>query len=119
MESRFCEMKTNPGVIDIGAVPVLDYRDFTRTLNDLMTSDSIHCLTYFAIPADKLRFYCWLADDSSGTVFILSHEQSNDPGLVLDSLTPAHFLLHIFEREIHEDQGVGFSGHPWLKPVRY
>jgi Ni,Fe-hydrogenase III large subunit len=27
--------------------------------------------------------------------------------------------LHGYEREIHENFGVGFEGHPWLKPVRY
>ena len=27
--------------------------------------------------------------------------------------------LHIFEREIHENFGINFTGHPWLKPVRF
>ena len=27
--------------------------------------------------------------------------------------------MHIFEREIHENHGVTFTEHPWLKPVRY
>jgi Ni,Fe-hydrogenase III large subunit len=27
--------------------------------------------------------------------------------------------LHIFEREIAENFGINFPGHPWLKPVRY
>ncbi len=37
----------------------------------------------------------------------------------MKSLTPGFPQLHIFEREIHENFGVEFEGHPWLKPVRY
>jgi Ni,Fe-hydrogenase III large subunit len=34
-------------------------------------------------------------------------------------LTPVCPQLHIFEREIHEQYGIDFEGHPWMKPVRY
>lgn len=120
MESRFYEMISNPGVLDLAAIPVLEYRIFMSTLNELMNSGSTHCLSYFAIPEiAHFRFICCIADDSTGKTYILSHEQSREQGLVLESLTSTYFPLHIFEREIHEDHGVGFSGHPWMKPVRY
>ena len=49
---------------------------------------------------------------------MFAHEINKDKP-VLKSLTPVCSQLHIFEREIHENFGVEFEGHPWLKPVRY
>ncbi|MBE3085515.1 MAG: NADH-quinone oxidoreductase subunit C, partial [Bacteroidetes bacterium] len=43
----------------------------------------------------------------------------NKDQVVLKSITPVCSQLHVFEREIHENFGVEFEGHPWLKPVRY
>jgi Ni,Fe-hydrogenase III large subunit len=37
----------------------------------------------------------------------------------LESLTPAHPQVHLFERELAEQFGVRLPGHPWLKPVRF
>ncbi|NJK97265.1 MAG: NADH dehydrogenase subunit, partial [Bacteroidales bacterium] len=38
---------------------------------------------------------------------------------MLPSFTAKHFSFHIFEREIHENFGLKYNDHPWLKPVRY
>jgi Ni,Fe-hydrogenase III large subunit len=35
------------------------------------------------------------------------------------SLTPACPQVHLFEREIAEEFGLEFLGHPWAKPVRF
>jgi len=35
------------------------------------------------------------------------------------SLTPACPQVHLFEREIAEQYGIVFDGHPWMKPVRF
>jgi Ni,Fe-hydrogenase III large subunit len=37
----------------------------------------------------------------------------------VSSLTPSCPQLHLFEREIAEQYGVVFEGHPWFKPVRF
>jgi Ni,Fe-hydrogenase III large subunit len=37
----------------------------------------------------------------------------------LPSLTPRCPQVHLFEREIAEQFGLRFEGHPWFKPVRY
>ncbi len=37
----------------------------------------------------------------------------------LPSLTAQFPQFHCFEREIHEQYGIGFAGHPWLKPIRF
>ena len=66
----------------------------------------------------NLKFYCCIADDNNNSIKVFAHEQNKDQP-VLKSLTPVCSQLHIFEREIHENFGVEFEGHPWLKPVRY
>jgi Ni,Fe-hydrogenase III large subunit len=37
----------------------------------------------------------------------------------LASFTAKNYCFEKFEREIHENFGIGFTDHPWLKPVRY
>lgn len=120
MESRFCEQKNNPAVVEVANIPVLAYPDFMNAINEQMQSGSVHCLAYFAVPEkDLYRFICCLGDDSNGKICILSHHLRKDNKPALDSLTKKHFNFHIFEREIHEETGVEFPGHPWMKPVRY
>ncbi len=65
-----------------------------------------------------LKFYCCIADDENKNIRVFSHKLDKG-SLQLKSLTPVVSQLHIFEREIHENFGVEFNGHPWLKPVRY
>jgi Ni,Fe-hydrogenase III large subunit len=64
-----------------------------------------------------MKFICCIADDGSGTIRILSHEQSD--GASLRSLTAKVYAIHVFEREMSENHGVVFENHPWIKPVRY
>ncbi len=40
-------------------------------------------------------------------------------GPVEPSLTPDLPAVHMFERELAEDFGIEFEGHPWMKPVRF
>jgi Ni,Fe-hydrogenase III large subunit len=120
MEKAFTEIPVNPAVVELAKIPVLDYPAFMQAVDELMAPVSAHCLTYFTVPGGRsFRFICCIADDSNGKVYVLSHEQPVEPGIVLDSLSAKHFPFHIFEREIHEEHGVGFRNHPWLKPVRY
>lgn len=44
---------------------------------------------------------------------------SSIDGLKLPSLVNDYPLFHIFEREIWEQTGLCFEGHPWLKPLRF
>jgi Ni,Fe-hydrogenase III large subunit len=120
MEKGFAELVNNPAVVSLSEVPVLEYPRFMTAVSGLMESEAAHCLAYFAVPeSHRFRFFCFMADDASGKILITSHEQPQSPGLVLESMTARHFPFHVFEREIHEEHGVMFSDHPWLKPVRY
>lgn len=42
-----------------------------------------------------------------------------NPGEAFESLSRDYPQLHCFEREIHEQYGLAFSNHPWLKPIRF
>jgi len=104
---------------EINSVPVLGYDLFYDEVMVLLGNVSHHCISYHCqASSDRLKFICCIADDETGNINILSHE-SKPGGSPLRSLTPACPAMHIFEREIHENYGVEFEGHPWLKPVRY
>jgi Ni,Fe-hydrogenase III large subunit len=119
-ETRYIELLTNPGTMLMEDIPVLKYADFNAFLDLLMGEEGTHCVAYFAVPEkDTYRFICCMAADENHTILVFSHEQPSEPALSLPSITARHFQFHIFEREIHENTGIGFEGHPWLKPVRY
>lgn len=112
-------IKNNDLAIGLKSIPILPYDEFYGCVKDMLKDDAKHCLTYHAVEhQEKLRFYCLIADDEDHSVSILSHETA-DHKAILRSLTPECISLHIFEREIHENFGILFDGHSWLKPVRY
>ncbi|MCX6288078.1 MAG: NADH-quinone oxidoreductase subunit C [Bacteroidetes bacterium] len=109
----------NPLVVPLVEIPIFDYTVFMDTIADLMKDESRHCVAYHVVPLHgKLRFFCCMASDHEKNIVLLSHEQNTSPLPVLPSLTAAHFLFHMYEREIWEQYGIQFIGHPWLKPVR-
>ena len=57
-----------------------------------------------------------LADDANGRLFVA---RTASDGTKFDSVVPEVVEAHLFEREIAEQYGVKFEGHPWLKPVRF
>jgi Ni,Fe-hydrogenase III large subunit len=112
-------IKNNAAPIDIDRIPLLTYDIFCSQVVDLLKNDANHCLNYYAVEkSGKLTFYCFIADDNDYSIKVLSFAQPKAQ-IVLKSLTPVYNQLHIFEREICENFGVEFEGHPWLKPVRY
>lgn len=113
----YIEVRNGSGPVGIGEVPVLEYGSFYEEVCTMLGDERFHCLSYFCYPAGVgQKFICCIADDGSGTIRILSHEHSGRAPL--PALTPKVYAMHIFEREIHENQGVMFEEHPWLKPVR-
>lgn len=114
----YIEIRNGSAPVGIGDIPVLEYGRFYDLVCTLLGDERFHCLTYFCYPAGEfLKFICCIADDGSGTIRILSHEQSG--AVPLRSLTSEVYAMHIFEREMNENHGVVFEDHPWLKPVRY
>ena len=116
---RYSEILNNSSPAAISGIPELDYDAFSDQATEMLRDETKHCLAYYGVETgDYLKFYCCIADDENNSVMVFSHRQKRD-NLLLKSLTPAAIQLHNFEREIHENFGVGFEGHPWLKPVRY
>jgi Ni,Fe-hydrogenase III large subunit len=116
-EKRYIELFTNPGMVSLREIPVLEYHDFSAFVDLLMGEEGTHVVMYFAVPVqDKYKFICCMAADENHALILFSHEQ---PGLSVPAITARHFQFHVFEREIHERYGISFEGHPWLKPGRY
>lgn len=120
MNQQYAEVFENPCTVRLADIPVLDYPKFLAFLDLMMGEEGTHCVNYFVIPyPEKYRFFCCMAADENHALVIFSHEQPRIPGLILTSVSARHFQFHVFEREIHEKYGIGFEGHPWLKPIRY
>jgi Ni,Fe-hydrogenase III large subunit len=74
-------------------------------------------VAYFGVAEPgALRLFLVLADDARGTLAVGS---TRVEGGSLPSLTPRCPQVHLFEREMAEQLGVAFAGHPWPKPVRF
>ena len=109
----------NQEAIAVSAIPTLSYEAFGETVSALLTDPSRRCVCYHGVPQDGgLQFFCGIADDQAGDITLLSYRLPAEV-LLLPSLTPRHQALHVYEREIHENHGVAFDGHPWQKAVRY
>ncbi len=109
----------NNQTIPVAEIPELAYSDFLE-LNTGFLHDSPekHCVNYFGFPeGTQIKLFCCIADDSTHQIYVSScRVKSTD---TLDSFSALNFNFEKFEREIHENFGVGYSNHPWLKPVRY
>ncbi|HZX62009.1 MAG TPA: NADH dehydrogenase subunit [Bacteroidales bacterium] len=117
---KFIELKGQPGMVKLDAIPVLHYAGFCVLISELLREKSNHCLNYFVVPyPGKYKFICCIGSDEKKSVLVFSHEQDKAETISLPSLARMHFPFHIFEREIHEHYGFYFPDHPWLKPVRY
>lgn len=112
----------NNQTIPLSEIPNLSYPDFADAVKNKMTSLDCHFVSYFGYPLpenDTHKFICIIADDANSDLHITSYELQNVLNASIVSLTPNIPAIQIFEREIHENFGVQFSNHPWLKPVRY
>lgn len=114
-----CIVKNN-GNVSLDAIPVYPYHAFGELMIAYLSDVANHCANYYAIPdAGGYRFLAAIANDEKNEIHLLSHILAAGTPLELISLTPKVNALHIFEREISENYGIRFIGHPWLKPVRY
>ncbi len=109
----------NNQTIPIQSIPVLKYEDFLSVNLSLLQDASSHCVNYYGLfEAGIIKLICCIANDSDHTVLISSSEIIGGEN-IYPSFTAQHFSFHIFERELHENFGIRYNDHPWLKPVRY
>jgi Ni,Fe-hydrogenase III large subunit len=111
-------VRLRPGqAIARSRVPLLSGDDFRRAILDGVASGQrVAALVADQDAAGKIHLCAVLAD--SGRSILRVGVMAAD-GDRLPSLTPACPQVHLFEREIAEQYGIVFDGHPWLKPVRF
>jgi Ni,Fe-hydrogenase III large subunit len=105
-------------------VPSLEPSQFRGWLVNGVRDKGRRVVSYFgAAPdaaggpaAEGIGLVAVLADDANGR---LSVARTTCDGAAFGSVVPEIAQAHLFEREIAEQYGVVFEGHPWLKPVRY
>jgi len=108
----------NGGALPLADIPRLTPAEFAAMCKARLTEGArlVACL---AVPEDEgaasVTLIAVLADDEDGDLLVIGQE----PGREFESLTPRIPQFHLFEREIAEQYGVTFAGHPWFKPVRF
>lgn len=109
----------NNQTIPVSEIPEMDYGDFIDLNTGFLTdSPERHCVNYFGYPiGNQIQLICCIADDNTHQIYVSSCLVKT--GDTLYSFTARNFNFEKFEREIHENFGVGYNDHPWLKPVRY
>jgi len=119
MSQLYSEIFENPFTIGLREIPVIDYDVFYDNFSGMLSDQANHCVAYYGVEVPGyLKLICCIANDKSHSIRVFTSRLINEKRSV-KSLTPACPQIHIFEREIHENFGVEFQGHPWLKPVRY
>jgi len=104
--------------IELNNIPFSNKDIFISNISNLLNENNAHCISYFAVKHQNIyKLYCAVANDNSRDIAI----NTTEIGLFeeIQSLTPKHNHIHVFEREMHEQHGILFTGHPWLKPLRH
>ncbi|MBZ5857098.1 hydrogenase large subunit [Flavihumibacter profundi] len=110
---------SNNETIPLSSIPELDYPAFLeQNILSLKNSAGSHCVNYYGIPwNDNVRLICCIANDELSSINISSAlVETGKPFNTFSKQNPA---FEKFEREIHENFGIQYTDHPWLKPVRY
>lgn len=109
----------NSEAVPLKMIPEADYKIFSGSIKELLENHpERHCVLYFGfIDKGLIRLICCIADDQQHNILVSSSLVSSNS--VLDSLSATNFSFEKFEREIHENFGISYTDHPWLKPVRY
>ena len=115
---KYTVIKNNE-VIPVSQIPVLEYKPFMDTnIFTLMSKPHNHCVSFFGVPSDnKIKLISCIADDEQHVIYVSSSVVDTEQTLL--SFTAKNLAFEKFEREIHENYGIKYKDHPWLKPVRY
>ncbi len=115
---HYLSIKNNQSV-PVSDIPEISYSAFL-ILNTGMVAEKPerHCVNYFGYQeGDSTKLICCIADDADHLIYVSScliDDKEEHP-----SFTAKNLCFEKFEREIHENFGIKYSDHPWLKPVRY
>jgi Ni,Fe-hydrogenase III large subunit len=110
---------SNHQTIPVNSIPELNYKVFFDLNCTLIENHpERHCVLYFGYPeSNMIRLICCIADDNQHNILVSSSIVERN--ITLNSFSAKHLSFEKFEREIHENFGLDYTDHPWLKPVRY
>lgn len=75
-------------------------------------------MNFFGMPySNNIKLICCIANDELSSIHISS--AIVNARQVLPSFSKHNLAFEKFEREIHENFGIPYTDHPWLKPVRF
>ena len=104
--------------IPLATIPLVTYDEFLETNITFINDPANHCVNYFGISAgERIKLFCCIANDTYQVIYLSSCMVTD--AKVLSSFSATHICYEKFERELHENFGIPYSDHPWLKPVRY
>lgn len=105
--------------VPLSDIPEIKYDLFSDTNVSLIVGHpERHCVQYFGYRENKsIRLICCIADDLQHNIMVSSSVVPDDS--TITSFSAKNPSFEKFEREIHENFGLGYSDHPWLKPVRF
>jgi Ni,Fe-hydrogenase III large subunit len=109
----------NNQTVSLSDIPELGYSAFLELNTGLLNGKpERHCVNYFGYRTSHgLKLICCIADDNLHEILVSSSlVKTTDK---LDSFSAVNLNFEKFEREIHENFGLGYTNHPWLKPVRF
>lgn len=109
----------NNQTVALNEIPVHSYERFADVNISLLKGNPArHCVNYFGYRfGEEIKLICCIADDEKHLIYVCS--ALAEVALEYRSLTAQNHNFEKFEREIHENFGIRYSDHPWLKPVRY
>ena len=115
MNRKLCLLQ-NGACVARREVPVLSRDEFLEEFLGALDA-GWRAVSYFGAPEGVfLKLYCLLSSKADATLGVMSSVVTTGSFPSLVEYAPQ---LHLFEREIAEQFGVDFEGHPWMKPVRF
>ncbi|MBF0441661.1 MAG: NADH-quinone oxidoreductase subunit C [Oligoflexales bacterium] len=115
-EGIYC---VNNGMVGISEIPCMPPKEFqTRIIEECTLGKRVSSLfgSHSEPSSDKI-IHCVLSNDQEGRLEILSTKLKADG--TLESMTKSLPQVHLFERELFEEDGIRISGHPFLNPLRF
>ena len=115
---NYINIKNNQTIL-LSEIPESNYETFYDTNTDMMNGHpERHCVNYFGYKSgNNIKLICCIADDFTHEIYVstcLVHKTHD-----LESFSKNLLCFEKFEREIHENFGINYIDHPWLKPLRY
>src|ERR1035437_1709873 len=115
---NYISIKNNRTIL-LSEIPESNYESFYDMNLELVWGHrDRHCVNYFGYKSgNNVKLICCIADDTTHEIMVstcLVHKAH-----ALESFSKHLLCFEKFEREIHENFGINYIDHPWLKPVRY